>query len=90
MINAYKPLTNYEEVRKNIFLKSVKGGAINMGTIFDQVEEEGREEGIMESAEEMRNLGITDDKIIIFLERKLNVSHEKAKSIFETQILQLV
>ena len=37
-----------------------------MGTIFDQVEEEGREEGreegIMESAEEMRNLGITDER----------------------------
>ena len=53
MINAYKKLDNYEDIRDNIYSRTKKGESVNMGTLVDILKAEGKAEGIAEGGNKM-------------------------------------
>lgn len=57
-----------------------KKGDVNMCTLFDEIEKEGKAEGIIETA---IDLGLAKDDILQRLQNKLNVSLQKAQEYFE-------
>lgn len=57
-----------------------KKGDVTMCTLFDEIEKEGKAEGIIETA---IDLGLAKDDILQRLQNKLNVSLQKAQEYFE-------
>ena len=57
MINAYKKINNYDEVKEKLFLSAKKGEAINMGKLVDILWEEGMAEGIEKGIEKGKVVG---------------------------------
>jgi len=57
-----------------------KKGDVTMCTLFDEIEKEGKAEGIIETA---IDLGLAKDDILQRLQNKLDVSLQKAQEYFE-------
>lgn len=83
MIHAYKHLDNYEDIRNDIYMRTKKREAVNMGTLIDIVRAEGMEKGKAEGKAEGKVEALYYDAnfSIEQIAEKLSMSQEEIKDI---------
>lgn len=80
---AYTRDEHYMNIRNQIVKKEMNGEVVRMGDFFDQVEENKIIETVKKQYEKKHN----EEYAISFIECGLNISLEKAKEIFEMEVL---